>query len=49
MLAKQQVPRHLLAGVAVRLNARRFELRVEQEGQGQRQHLGFAGAVIAAQ
>ena len=35
MLAEQQVPRHLLAGIAVRFDARGFELRIEQEGQGE--------------
>jgi len=45
----QQVPGHLLAAVAIGFDAGRAQLRVEQEGQGQRQHLGFSGAVVAAQ
>ena len=45
----QQVPGHPLAAVAVRLDARRFELGVEQEGQGKRQHLRFPRPVVAAQ
>ena len=46
---EQQVPGHFLVGVAVRFDARRIEVAVEQEGQAQRQHLGFAGAIVAAQ
>ena len=45
----QQVPGHPLAAVAVGFDARRLELGIEQERQGQRQHLGLAGAVVAAQ
>ena len=47
--AEQQVPGHLLAAVAIGLDARRLELRIEQERQRQRQHLRLAGAVVAAQ
>ena len=47
--AQQQVPGHLLAGVAVRFDPRRTHAGVEQQRQGQRQHLGLAGAVVAAQ
>jgi hypothetical protein len=47
--AHQQIPRHLLAAIAVRFDARGLELCIEQEGQRQRQHLGFAGAVVAPQ
>ena len=47
--AHQQVPGHALASVAVGLDARGQQPGVEQEGQGQRQDLGFAGAVVAAQ
>jgi len=49
VLAQQQVPGHFLAGVAVGLDARRFELGVEKKGQRQREYFGFARAVVAAQ
>ena len=47
--AEQQVPFHLLVPVAVRLQPGRREIRVEQERQDKREHLGLAGAVVAAQ
>ena len=49
VLAEQEIPRHALAGIAIRFDPRRLETGVEQEGQGQRQDLRLAGAVIAAQ
>ena len=45
--AHEQVPAHPLAGVAVGLDARRLDLGIEEERQGQRQHLGLAGTVVA--
>ena len=47
--AEQQIPGHPLARIAVGLDARGLELSIEQEGQGEREHLGLAGAVVAAQ
>jgi hypothetical protein len=47
--AQQQVPLHPLLPVAVGLDPVRSELAVEQERQRQGQHLGLAGAVVAAQ
>ena len=47
--AQQQVPRHLLARIAIGFDARGLELGVQQEGQHQRQHLGLASAVVAPQ
>jgi hypothetical protein len=44
----QQVPGHLLAVVAVGFEPRGLKLRIEQEGQGQRQHLGLTGTIVAA-
>ncbi|MCY1501900.1 hypothetical protein D9M68_359870 [compost metagenome] len=45
----QQVPGHLLAVVSVWLDAGGPQLGIEEEGQGQGQHLGLSGSVIAAQ
>lgn len=47
--AEEEVPFHPLAGVTVRLHPSRAQVAVEQEGQGQREHLGLAGAVVASQ
>src|SRR6266702_2089078 len=49
LAAEQQVPLHLLLAVAIRLHARWREVGIEQERQGEREHLGLAGAVVAAQ
>src|SRR5690606_39245190 len=46
--AEQQVPLHALLPVAVRLDAVRGQLAVQQERQRQRQHLRLPGAVVAA-
>jgi hypothetical protein len=49
LAAEQQVPLHPLAAVAVRLDAVRRELAVQQERQRQCEHLRLTGAVVAAQ
>ena len=49
LAAQQQVPLHFLLPVAVRLHPMRCELSIQQERQRQRQHLGLAGSVVAAQ
>jgi hypothetical protein len=49
LAAEQQVPLHLLLPVAVRLHAVRCEFPVQQERQRQREDLGLAGSVVAAQ
>lgn len=46
---QQQIPGHLFAGIAVGLDARRLEVRIEKKRQGQRQHFRLAGAVVAPQ
>jgi len=45
---QQQIPRHLLGGIAIGFDARRLDAGIEQERQRERQHLRFAGAVIPA-
>ncbi len=50
MLAtEQQVPLHPLVAVAVRFDAVRGQFAVQQERQGQCEHLRLAGAVVAPQ
>ena len=47
--AEQQVPLHALLGVGVRLDPVRRQVPVQQERQSEREHLGLAGPVVAAQ
>jgi hypothetical protein len=47
--AEQEVPLHPLGGVGVRFHPVGRQLAVEQERQGEREHLGLARAVVAAQ
>ncbi len=49
LAAEQQVPLHALLRVGVRLDPVRRQVAVQQERQHQREHLGLAGAVVAAQ
>lgn len=49
LTAEQEVPLHPLTGVAVRFDAARAQVGVEQEGQREREHLGLTGAVVAPQ
>ncbi len=44
--AQEEVPLHPLVLVAVRLDPVRGELAVQQQGQGERQHLRLAGPVV---
>lgn len=47
--AQQKVPLHALVPVTVGLDPVRGQLAVQQERQGQREHLGLPGAVVATQ
>ncbi len=47
--AEQEVPLHPLARVGVGLDPMGGQLAVQQERQHEREHLGLAGAVVAAQ
>ncbi len=49
LAAEQQVPLHPLLRIGVRLDPVRGEVAVQQERQGQREHLGLAGAVVATE
>lgn len=49
LAAEQEVPLHALAGVGVGFDAARGQVAVEEEGQGEGEDLGLAGAVVAAQ
>ena len=49
LAAEQQIPVHALLRVGVRLDTVGGELAVEQERERQGEHLGLAGAVVAAQ
>jgi hypothetical protein len=47
--AEQEVPLHPFGGICVRRHPVGRQLAVEQERQGEREHLGLARAVVAAQ
>src|SRR5690606_33051341 len=49
IVAHQQIPAHPLSGVGVGLHARRAEVRIEQQRQGEREYLGLARAIVPAQ
>jgi len=48
-VSHQEVPLHPLAAVPVGLDPVRRQVSIQQERQHERQHLGLAGAVVAAQ
>lgn len=47
LATEQQVPLHALLRIGVGLHPVRCQVAVQQEGQGQGEHLGFARAVVA--
>src|SRR5512146_397069 len=47
--AHEEIPFHALVAVAIGLHPSGSQIGVEKEGQRERQHLRFAGAVVAAQ
>ena len=46
-LVHQEIPIHALAAIAIRFHTRSVQVGIQEKWQRERQHLGFAGAVVA--